>query len=111
MIVLKIFLGILWFLVVFLYCILCGVHIKQAVFRVAVLLFLGLSVLLSYFVFPKIVFLSLSGVGVFFYILWEFYEAHLRKYGFKPNKFIKHFCSWIFIREEGNLISIVFPNF
>lgn len=111
MIILKILLGIVWFVFAFLYCILCGIHIRIGFLRIGVLLFLGLSVLLSYFVFPKMIFLILTGIGLVFYIYWESYESYIKKHNFRPNKFIKCFCSWIFVKERNNIVSIVFPRF
>lgn len=113
MIVLQIILGIIWFLVVLTSWVFCGLHIgKQKVFRIMALVFLGLAVFLSYFVFPRIMFLSLNIPGLIFYGIWNYYQLHLKHVSFlNSSKFARSFCSWIFIKEEDVLISLVFPRF
>ncbi|MDD2890092.1 MAG: hypothetical protein PHE49_05565 [bacterium] len=111
MIFLHIFLGILWFIVISIYSILCGIHIRQQFFRAIIVVLLGLSVLLCYFAFSEIIFFILTILELIPYIIWEHYESYIRKHTFKPGRFIKYFCSWIFVKNEGTLISFVFPKF
>ncbi|MDD5529729.1 MAG: hypothetical protein PHX21_06825 [bacterium] len=111
MIFLHIFLGILWFIVISIYSILCGIHIRQQFFRAIIVVLLGLSVLLCYFAFSEIIFFILTILELIPYIIWEHYEVYLKSDKFKPSKFIKRFYSWIFVKNEDVLINLVFPKF
>jgi hypothetical protein len=111
MIFLRIFLGIIWFIISVVYCILCSVHINKQFFRFVSIAFLGLSVLLSYFAFPVIIFFTFTLLQLLSYILWEHFETYITRHTFNPGRLIKHFCSWIFVKNEDALISFVFPKF
>lgn len=112
MIVLKIFLGIIWAIVVIIYSILCGLHIKQLkLIRIIILAFLGFLVFIAYFVFPKIIWLSLCILGLILYAYWEHREVNLTSTNFNPSQFSRAFEGWIFIKDGNDLIYMTFPKF
>lgn len=107
MIVLRIFLGIIWFFITLICFTLCGIHIqKMKAMRILASIFLGLSILLSYFTFPVITFLIMSVLELLLYVLYACSQAQNAR-GKLPEKF----WSWIFVKEEDVMVSLVFPIF
>ena len=106
MIVGRILLGIVWLLFAILYVILCSLRIKALKFmRAIILVVLGLCFLLAYFAFGKFVSFILLGVGVIFYLGWEFDFAGRSAF----RKFNKIF-SWVIVENNEVNIRLVLPR-
>ncbi len=111
MIILRIFLGIIWSILFLVYCILCGVHIREFKgMRFVILGFIGGCLFFSFFAFPRLVFLILTVLEVILYFVWEYKNFHYRVEKFSYNKLQKMFFSWVYISNEEVRINLIFPK-
>ena len=111
MIILRIFLGIIWSILFLVYCILCGVHIREFKgMRFVILGFIGGCLFFSFFAFPIIVFLILTVLEAVLYLVWEYKNSHHRVKKFRPNKLQKMLFSWVYISNEDVIINLIFPK-